>query len=250
MSSADLVTKAVEYAKRTDDTVQVMSDRSRRIEQVVKLISDVAGQTNLLALNATIEAARAGAAGKGFGVVAAEVKSFAAQTARAAEEISSHVAQSQEATTAVVGAIGSVGSMIRNLHVIVSEIAAAVDDQQIAAEEIARSVAEAAVGTREVTGNVRAYVEAAAGTGLASSQVLAAATDFSHKASELGREVELFLADIAKAEVEPGPVSGRRGVSASPVPSHRSSQCCHGMIGTVLIAFAGEPLTILVLIAR
>ncbi len=95
--------------------------------------------------------------------------------------------------------------MIRNLHVIVSQIAAAVEDQQSAAEEIARSVAEAAVGTREVTGNVACARQAAAGTGLASSQVLAAATDFSHKASELGREVELFLADIAKAEVETGP---------------------------------------------
>jgi methyl-accepting chemotaxis protein len=205
LSSADLVTKAVEDARRTDDAVQVMSDRSKRIEQVVKLISDVAGQTNLLALNATVEAARAGAAGKGFGVVASEVKSLAAQTAKAAEEISSQVAQSQEATTAVVGAIGNVGGMIRNLHVIVSEIAAAVEDQQIAAEEIARSVAEAAVGTREVTRNVSCVRQAAAGTDLASSQVLAAATDFSHNASELGREVELFLASIAKTDVKIGP---------------------------------------------
>ena len=196
LSSTDLVTKAVQDARRTDDAVQVMSDRSKRIEQVVKLISDVAGQTNLLALNATIEAARAGAAGRGFGVVAAEVKSLAAQTAKAAEEISSQVAQSHEATTAVVGAIGSVGDMIHNLHMIVSEIAAAVEDQHVAAEEIARSVAEAAVGTREVTSNVSCVRQAAAGAGLASSRVLAAATDFSHNASELGREVELFLASI------------------------------------------------------
>jgi len=205
LSSADLVAKAVADARRTDDAVQVMSDRSKRIEQVVKLISDVAGQTNLLALNATIEAARAGAAGKGFGVVASEVKSLAAQTAKAAEEISSQVAQAQEATTAVVGAIGSVGVMIRNLHMIVSEIAAAAEGQHVAAEEIARSVAKAAVGTREVTSNVSCVRQAAAGTGLASSQVLAAATDFSHNASELGREVELFLASIAKTDVEIGP---------------------------------------------
>lgn len=66
LSSTDLVTKVVQDARRTDDAVQVMSDRSKRIEQVVKLISDVAGQTNLLALNATIEAARAGAAGRGL----------------------------------------------------------------------------------------------------------------------------------------------------------------------------------------
>jgi methyl-accepting chemotaxis protein len=201
LASADLVTKAVADAGRTDDAVKVMSDRSKRIEQVVKLISDVARQTNLLALNATIEAARAGAAGKGFGVVALEVKSLAAQTAKAAEEISSQVAHSQEATTAVVAAIGSVGGMIQNLHVIVSEIAAAVEDQHFAAEEIARSVAEAAAGTREVTSNVSCVRQASAGTGTVSSRVLAAATGFSHNASALGREVELFLADIAKTDV-------------------------------------------------
>jgi methyl-accepting chemotaxis protein len=200
-SSADLVKKAVEDARRTDDAVQVMSDRSKRIEQVVQLISDVAGQTNLLALNAAIEAARAGAAGKGFGVVALEVKNLAAETARAAEEISSEVVQSQKATAAVVGAIESVSATIHNLHMILSEIAAAVEDQHVAAEEIARSVAEAAVGSREVTSNISRVHQTAAGAGVASGLVLAAATDFSHNASELGHEVELFLAGVVKADV-------------------------------------------------
>jgi methyl-accepting chemotaxis protein len=199
ITSASLVAKAVEDTRRTDDAVKVLSERSERIEQVVKLISDVAAQTNLLALNATIEAARAGQAGRGFGVVALEVKALAAQTAKATEEISSQVAQSQTATRDVVIAIRGVGNTIDSLHMIVSAIAAAVEEQNSAAQVIAGSLAAAATGTQEVTNNISQVHQAAADTGSASSQVLAAATALSHNSSELGREVELFLASLAAA---------------------------------------------------
>jgi methyl-accepting chemotaxis protein len=198
-TSASLVTKAVEDTKRTDGAVRVLSERSVRIEQVVKLISDVAAQTNLLALNATIEAARAGEAGRGFGVVATEVKSLAAQTAKATEEIASQVAQSQEATRDVVGAIKSVGNTVEQLHLIASAIAAGAQEQQAAAQEIAGSVAEAASGTQEVTNNISQVCQAAAHTGSASSQVLAAASALSQNSSELSREVELFLGRVVAA---------------------------------------------------
>jgi methyl-accepting chemotaxis protein len=63
-----------------------------RINDVVKLIGDIASQTNLLALNATIEAALAGDAGKGFAVVAGEVKNLATQAAKATEDITQQIA--------------------------------------------------------------------------------------------------------------------------------------------------------------
>jgi len=196
-TSATLVAKAVEDTKRTDLAASLLSERSERIEQVVNLISAVAEQTNLLALNATIEAARAGVAGKGFGVVAAEVKALAAQVAKATQEISSQVAQSQEAARDVVEAIKGVGSTIGNIHTIASAIVAAVEEQHAAAQEIAKSVAQAASGTQEVSNNVSRVRQVAAGTGSASTQVLAAATTLSQNSSALGREVELFLANLA-----------------------------------------------------
>ena len=97
-ASAREAREAVSQAERTNATVEVLDQTASRISEVVKMIHAIAGQTNLLALNATIEAARAGEAGRGFAVVAGEVKSLAAQTATATEEISRQVEEIQGAT--------------------------------------------------------------------------------------------------------------------------------------------------------
>ena len=91
---------------------QLTTAAGDRIGDVVRLITSIAEQTNLLALNATIEAARAGDAGRGFAVVAQEVKILAGQTAKATDEISSHIVNMQRATGESVGAIKAIGQTI------------------------------------------------------------------------------------------------------------------------------------------
>ena len=99
-----VVERATVIAQSADQLVGQLSSGASRIGDVIKLIRAIAEQTNLLALNATIEAARAGEAGRGFAVVASEVKTLASQTAKATEEISGQIgrASCRERVSSVV----------------------------------------------------------------------------------------------------------------------------------------------------
>ena len=197
--SAALAHAAVREADQTGALVHELSGAVSRIGDVVGLISNIAGQTNLLALNATIEAARAGAAGKGFAVGAAEVKALAEQTARATSEISGQIAQIQASTGQAVASIGGMTGRIRQISDVATSIAAAVEQQGAATQEIVRNVGQAAQGTAEVTGNIAGVAGAAEETGAAAAQVLGAASELSRQSEHLAAEVNRFLNTVRAA---------------------------------------------------
>jgi methyl-accepting chemotaxis protein len=190
---------AVLQAQQTDGRIGKLSRAAQEIGDVVKLITAIAEQTNLLALNATIEAARAGDAGRGFAVVASEVKSLASQTAKATEEISTHIAGMQGATQESVAAIKEIGGTIAQISNIASTIASAVREQSTATQEIARSVQNVAEGTSEAATNITEVNKGAAETGSASSNVLQAARTLSSESTRLREELDRFMANIRAA---------------------------------------------------
>jgi methyl-accepting chemotaxis protein len=190
---------AVVQAQQTDGRIGKLSRAAQEIGDVVKLITAIAEQTNLLALNATIEAARAGDAGRGFAVVASEVKSLASQTAKATDEISSHILGMQGATQESVAAIKEIGGTIGQISNIASSIASAVEQQSSATQEIARSVQNVAQGTHEAAASIMQVNRGATETGSASEEVLHSAKTLSAESTRLRNELDRFMANIRAA---------------------------------------------------
>ena len=197
--SSQIAEAAVLQAQQTDGRIGKLSRAAQQIGDVVKLITAIAEQTNLLALNATIEAARAGEAGRGFAVVASEVKSLASQTAKATDEISSHISGMQDATQESVTAIKAIGGTISQISDIAATISSAVEQQSSATQEIARSVQNVAQGTQEAAANIMRVNRGATETGSASEDVLSSAKTLSTESTRLREELDRFMANIRAA---------------------------------------------------
>jgi len=149
-----VVGNAVAGGRAAQDRIRSLAETARSIENVTRLIRDVAQRTNLLALNATIEAARAGEAGRGFAVVAAEVKALARQTAQSTEEIAREVGGIQSATAGAVGTVEDISRAITELSAVATAVAAAVEQQAAATQSIAQRVAESSAAAGIVSDGI------------------------------------------------------------------------------------------------
>jgi NO-binding membrane sensor protein with MHYT domain len=195
--ATDVVRTTVNEAKATNEQISGLAHVAQNIGDVVKLIRDIAGQTNLLALNATIEAARAGEAGRGFAIVASEVKSLAVQTAGATEEIAGQIAAVQSLTTDAVSAIHRMAERMQEINLYTSAVAASMEQQNAATHEISQNVAGAASGTKTLVALLVDVSGAATQTRSAAETVLTSSQTVEHASTNLRDEVERFLQQVA-----------------------------------------------------
>ena len=191
--------QAVEEANRSGEIVAGLDQAANAINNVVGLINDIADQTNLLALNATIEAARAGDAGKGFAIVASEVKSLATETAKATHSISEQITSIQNESREAVNAITSIQSVIGTMNEISTSIAAAMEEQSTATGEIARSVNVTQSGSQRVSKEIASVIDATTETEDAAKHVLESTNHLTQQSELLKDEVGEFLKKVRAA---------------------------------------------------
>ncbi|MFG1478718.1 globin-coupled sensor protein [Xanthobacter sp. V4C-4] len=196
--SAGVAADAVADAGTASLKVRTLAKAVDQIGGIVGLISRIAGKTNLLALNATIEAAHAGAAGRGFSVVADEVKQLAAQTSKATAEIRAQIEAVQHDTRdalmtieGIVGTIGAIGS-------VTGAIAATVQQQETATADIARNVGDASQGTMQVARGMSEVAGAVVQSNAAAGRLLASATRLMQQIETLKGDMTTF-ADHVRA---------------------------------------------------
>lgn len=199
----DEATALSEEAKKstseTTATVVELTETANNIGDIIGLIQDIAEQTNLLALNATIEAARVGEAGRGFLVVANEVKSLANQTAKATDEISHKINEIQASTTKAASSMNTVNNQISNLTTVSIAIASTVEVQHSNTNEISRNIMEVAESAGVVSKDIVDVTAAAGQTGSAANTVLGASSELTEQAAILNETVTAFLNQVKAA---------------------------------------------------
>ena len=178
--------------RQTAKTVEALGSRSEQIGDIVGTIEDIADQTNLLALNAAIEAARAGEQGRGFAVVADEVRALAERTTKATREIGEMIKAIQNETRDAVRAmeegvneVGKGAELSKKSGQALEEILERINEVSMQISQIATAAEQQTATTREVTTNIHQITGVVHHTARGAEETSAAAAQLAQQAHQL-----------------------------------------------------------------
>jgi methyl-accepting chemotaxis protein len=192
---------AVDQAVASRDRVAELAESAREIETFVDMISDIAAQTNLLALNATIEAARAGEAGRGFAIVASEVKALAGQTTRSTGQITETVQVIQTRTRLAVDAIEAIATTIGDLMSFSRSIHDRMRQQRERTDDFALTLQQVTAAITRVT-EQSGHVSRLAVRSVATSAEMVEKVDDMRVCSEMMRHDIPEIVETARAKID------------------------------------------------
>ena len=192
-SAVDVGGNAVEEARGAAEAFDRLGRSSLAITSLVALVSGIAEQSHLLALNATIEASRAGLAGAGFAVVAAEVKGLAVRTAQATEQIAGQSMAIAKDSMVAATAIAEVQRVIETIAEHQSAIAAAVEEQTAATASLSRGAVETATGAASILDAISEIAASAQTLSLGSGTSLHSAQSLAELSTTMNRLVAQFV---------------------------------------------------------
>jgi methyl-accepting chemotaxis protein len=200
-NGAQTVRQTVEGMARIKDAVEgaavkvtELGDKGEQIGAIVETIDDIAEQTNLLALNAAIEAARAGEQGKGFAVVADEVRKLAERSSRATKEIAALIAQVQQGTEEAVKAMQIGAREVESGADLASRSGAALDAIASAVESSNAAVARIVSSMDSMQASSAGLVSASDAIAAIAQETNAAAESMTSSAEQVARAVESIAA--------------------------------------------------------
>jgi methyl-accepting chemotaxis protein len=199
MESVNIMNTIAEQVRESAATVGSLGHRSEQIGEIVGTIEDIADQTNLLALNAAIEAARAGEQGRGFAVVADEVRALAERTTRATREISEMIKAIQNETRKAVSLMDNgvaevergVSESAKSSEALV-EVLSQISEISSQVGQIATAAEQQTATTNEITGNIQQVNSVVMESVHGASKTAVETTDLSRKALEMQQLVEHF----------------------------------------------------------